>query len=50
MTQGSINIASREIISLLSSKLQAAILDQTPPRQALNAAASAVNSLLSRSS
>lgn len=50
MTQGSINIASREIISLLSSKLQGAILDQTPPQQALNAAASAVNSLLSRGS
>jgi hypothetical protein len=50
MTQGSINIASRQIISLLSSKLQSAILNQTPPQQALNAAASAVNTLLSRSS
>lgn len=49
MTQGSINLASRQIITLLSSRLQAAILNQTPPRQALNAAAAAVNGLLSRS-
>jgi len=50
MTQGSIYVDSREVLSLLSSKLQAAILDDTSPQQALNAAAASVNQLLSRSS
>jgi multiple sugar transport system substrate-binding protein len=50
MTQGSINLASRQIISLLTPKLQGAILQDTNPQQALNSAAAAVNQLLSRSS
>jgi multiple sugar transport system substrate-binding protein len=50
VTQGSINLESRQIISLLAPKIQAALLDQTPPQQALSSAASAVNQLLARSS
>jgi len=50
VTQGAINLESRQIISLLAPKIQAALLDQTPPQQALNSAASAVNQLLARSS
>ena len=49
-TGGQNNIDSRQVISLLAMKLQAAILDDTNPQQALNSAASAVNTLLARSS
>jgi multiple sugar transport system substrate-binding protein len=49
VTQGSINLDSRQIISLLAPKIQAALLGQSNPQQTLNSAASAVNSLLARS-
>jgi multiple sugar transport system substrate-binding protein len=50
VTQGSVNLESRQIISLLAPKIQAALLGQSNPQQALNSAATAVNSLLARSS
>ncbi|HEX3516746.1 MAG TPA: sugar ABC transporter substrate-binding protein [Trebonia sp.] len=49
VTQGSIDLESRQIISLLAPKIQAALLGQPNPQQALNSAATAVNSLLARS-
>jgi multiple sugar transport system substrate-binding protein len=48
VTQGSINLESRQIIALLAPKIQSALLNQTPPQQALGSAASAVNQLLAR--
>jgi len=50
VTQGSINLDSRQIISDLAAKLQGAILNDTNPQQALNSAATETNQLLSRSS
>lgn len=46
---GVINLQARQLMSLIIPHIQAALLGQASPQQALNAAASAVNSLLARS-
>ncbi|MBO0805218.1 MAG: sugar ABC transporter substrate-binding protein [Nocardiopsaceae bacterium] len=48
MTIGSIGLKSRQLMGVISPHIQAALLGQATPRQALSAAASAADNLLSR--
>lgn len=48
MTTGSINLKSRQLMDMIKPHLQAALLDKTSPKAALDAAAKDVNGLLGR--
>lgn len=50
MYVGSINVASRQILSTLAPQIQAALLGKETPKQALDTAAKSVDALLARSS
>jgi multiple sugar transport system substrate-binding protein len=48
VTVGVLNLQARQFMGLISPHIQAALLGQASPQQALNAAAGAVNNLLAR--